>query len=586
MKTMKKLIPVTNYCETACVSLARQYGPLITEKISLKLLIVTTSVLIAVQSFSQSNTVDSVYNASMAFYKAGKFNDAASTFNRIYETKKFGLTTGCLYDGACIYALNGNSDKAFEIIDYLVAVRSYSNYKHITTDSDLRSLYVFSKWQEITAKVKENACKSEEKLKGRIKTELLKARKILAEDDGRLWGIPLPTDNLLVMMGNTIYSLKQIPNSKTNDSVIFFREISGNTLSSTNTVQKYEGEEYATVLAAYLSDSSSTIIHELFHLVQNKHIVLNGLPVNYLDEYDAHEWLRLEYQALRNCINSINRKSGRDTILLFASDAFTYRKIRQTRYKSYLEKETEIETSEGLATYTGYKLSTYPNLFDIAIKEINEREQANTYTRSFAYATGLAYGLIFDYLGLDWRHGLDKVYNFLSIYETLLLKDSLTVRTQGLFEMNERNNFKQIHREEEARKAIVEKNIAYYNDLFFVKPSLSVRLKDSLYGTSYDMNSILVLKEKGIVFPRISGKDGSGKNFGNFKTLPEKEGLGVSGVLNSLTEKKFTFPLPLKVEGNKVIGETYEIELSPGWVMKKVNVKGDMEIIFPGNTQD
>jgi hypothetical protein len=25
-----------------------------------------------------------------------------------------------------------------------------------------------------------------------------------------------------------------------------------------------------------------------------------------------------------------------------------------------------------------------------------------------------------------------------------------------------------------------------------------------------------------------AGKDGSGKNFGNFKTLPEKEGLGVS----------------------------------------------------------
>jgi hypothetical protein len=534
---------------------------------------------LSAQLFSQSINTDSVYNASMALYKAGKFSDAAHVFNEIYDAKKFGLSSSYLYDGACIYSLNGDIERAFEIIDYLVTVKFYSNYKHITTDSDLKNLYAFPKWQEITEKVKDNVAKSEERAKRRIKTELLKAKKILADDNGKLWGITIPSENLLVLMGNTVFSLKQIPDSKTIDSVVFFREIPANTLALTNSVQKFEGEDYATVLTNYLSDSSSTIIHELFHSVQNKKIRLFGLPINYLDEYDAREWLRLEYQALRNCLNAINSKSARNTILLYANDAFTYRKIRQTKYKSFLKEETEIETSEGLASYTGYKLSTYPNLYEIAIKGINERERANTYTRPFAYATGLSYGLIFDFLGLDWRHGLNQVYNFLDIYETLFLKDSLTVPAAGLAAMNERSNYRQIHLEEEARKAIAEKNLAYYNDLFFVKPSLSVRLKDSLYGTSYDMNSTLVFKDKGIVFPRISGTDGSGNNFGNFKTLPEKEGLGVSGVLNSMAEKKFYFPLPIKVEGNKIIGETYQIDLKDGWIVRTVNAKGDLEIV-------
>jgi len=537
------------------------------------------AVILSAPIFSQSINTDSVYNASMAFYKAGKFNDAARNFDKIYDAKKFGLSSAYLYDGACIYALNGDNEKALDIIDYLVTVKSYSNYQHITTDSDLKSLYVFPKWQEITVKVQENVRKKEERTKGRIKPELLKAKKILAADNGKFWGIPIPTDNLLVVTGNTIYSLKPLRESKTIDSVVYFKEIPANTLSLTNTVQKYDGEEYATVLTSYLSDSSSTIIHELFHLLQNEQISLYGFPINYLDEYDAREWLRLEYQALRNCLNAINRNSDRKTILLYTNDAFTYRKIRQTKYKSYLKKETEIETSEGLASYTGYKLSTFPNLYEIAIKGINEREQANTYTRPFAYATGLAYGLIFDYLTLDWRHGLDQVYNFLDIYETMFLKGSLDIPAEALDAMNERSNFKQIHQEEEARKEIAEKTIAFYNDLFFIKPSLSVKLKDSLYSTSYDMNSTLVLKDRGIVFPRITGTDGSGKNFGNFKTLPEKEGTGVSGVLVSATGKKFTFPLPIKVEENKVIGETYQIELKEGWIVRKVNEKGDLEII-------
>jgi hypothetical protein len=48
--------------------------------------------LVSSPLFSQSINTDSVYNASMAFYKAGKFNDSASNFDRTHDTKRSGLS--------------------------------------------------------------------------------------------------------------------------------------------------------------------------------------------------------------------------------------------------------------------------------------------------------------------------------------------------------------------------------------------------------------------------------------------------------------------------------------------------------------
>ncbi len=36
---------------------------------------------------------------------------------------------------------------------------------------------------------------------------------------------------------------------------------------------------------------------------------LNGNAISYLDNYDAREWLRLEYQALRNALKLIDEST-------------------------------------------------------------------------------------------------------------------------------------------------------------------------------------------------------------------------------------------------------------------------------------
>ncbi len=527
------------------------------------------------------NDFQNNYSSSMKEYELGHYKNAAEKFRIIIDNYKFDdISTTKLYNGACIFALAKQNETAVEILDYLVSNRFYSNYKHITSDTDLNNIHSEPKWKSITEKVTENKRTEPERLRKKIKAELFKAKKILLTDNGKLWGKNIWSDDILVLdFDNTIYTIKPLQDSKTNDSIIYYKKISKNTLGISNAAQKYKGKEYAVVLTNYLDDNSATIIHELFHILQHKYISLNGSPIQYLDNYDAREWLRLEYQALKNALNAINNNKQKLEIEQYVNDALLFRKIRQSKYKEYHQKEIEIETLEGLANYTGFILSTYPNKYKKAISEINQREQAQTYTRPFPYATGPAYGLIFDYLKINWKVGLDTTYDFLKIYETKYLKNKIEINNKKIKLARPRNNFGEIHKQELDRKIKNEKIIDYYTDIFLKKPTLTVKIVDSLYGRIFDMNGTIVLKDKGIVYSMLKGVDISKNNFGNFSTIRGKEKLGVSGILMSFDGKKYTFPLPVTIESNRIVGKYYIIELSKGWEVVKVNEKGDIEII-------
>lgn len=536
--------------------------------------------LFSIISNAQNTNIKTVYPSSMKEYELGHYKNAAEKFQIIIDNYKFdNISTTKLYNGACIFALAKQNETAVKILDYLASNRYYSNYKHITSDTDLNNIHSEPKWKSITEKVAENKKTEHKRLREKIKTELFKAKEILLADNGKLWGENIWSNDILILgFDNTIYSLVPLENSKTNDSVIYYKKIPENTLGFSNAVQQYNGKEYAVVLTNYLDDNSATIIHELFHILQNKQISLNGDPIQYLDNYDAREWLRLEYQALKNALNAINHNKDKSEIEIFVNDALLFRKLRQSKYKEYLQKEIEIETSEGLANYTGFILSTYTNKYEKAISEINQREQAQTYTRPFPYATGPAYGLIFDYLKVNWKIGLDTTYNFLKIYETKYLTKEIEISDEKVKLGQQRNNFKEIHKQELDRKIKNERIIKYYTDIFVEKPTLTVKLVDSLYGRTFDMNGTITLKDKGIVFSMIKGTDGSKNNFGNFTTMVNEK-LGVSGVLYSFDGKVFTFPEPIEIKKNSVIGKYYEIELNEGWEVIKINKKGDLEIV-------
>lgn len=419
--------------------------------------------------------------------------------------------------------------------------------------------------------------------RAKLKAEILKAKSLLEADNGKLWGEKIWSDDLLIIdYDNTIYSLTKLPESNSDDSILFYKKIPSNTLSFTNTTQKYEGKEYATVLVNYLNDESSTIIHELFHLLQLKTQKFTADPVDYLDDYEARKLLRLEFQALKNTLKAIDEKKSKKEITQYFKDAFIFRKIRQEKYREFLTNELKLETLEGTANYTGFALSTFENKYQKTIKEINQREAAPTYTRPFPYATGPAYGFIFDYLKIPWKKGLKEIYNFLDIYEKLYLKSKLKISNSIIEASQKRSNYDEINRLETAKVNKQKELIDYYSKMFTKSPTLKVKLAEmNKYSVSFNMNGTLVLKDSGTIYSKIEGVDKSGgKNFGNFSTIEGKDILGVAGILgyNKDGGFLFEFPLPKKIEGNKVIGDFYEITLNENWSVVKES-DGNMLIV-------
>ncbi|MEL6821666.1 MAG: hypothetical protein AAFP70_07900 [Calditrichota bacterium] len=410
-----------------------------------------------------------------------------------------------------------------------------------------------------------------------ITKELLAAKKVLEEDAGKLWGVPLWNERVLVIDYDfNVHTFKSMENAK-KDSLLYYKPVTNNSLSFTNTIQPFEGEEFATIVLHAVDDSSATIIHELFHLVHLKDQTLRADPVNYLDEYDARILLRLEFQALRTALRAIDSQDQKQ-IVQSIKDAVLFRKERQTRYREHLQSELELETVEGLANYTGIFLSRYKNKYRQAIKEIDFRESAETYTRPFPYATGPAYGLIFDYLNLEWRDGLTKVYNYLTIYEALFLQRTLEYDPADFRSAKLRNNFNEIERQEKERRAEQQRLTNYYVDLFYDKPTLRVPVPKG-YSMTFNMNGTMALDSEDIVYSLLKGSAADENQFGSFTTLPGKDQLGKGGILLIDEFNELVFPQPEKIDGNRISSFSYEMTLNEGWKVESVNDRGDMRII-------
>ena len=539
--------------------------------------------------FAQKVDIDALYLNAMKEYEAKNYKQASENITKIIDANGYKISNGALYNAACIYSLNKQFRKSLKTLDYLATKKFYSNLAHITSDSDLDNLHTLPEWKTLIEKVAQNKKTQPLRTREKIKTALLKAKELLQKDKGKLWGESLWHENVLFQdYDDTIYSLKKLEGSKTDDSILFYKTLPKDTLSKTNTVQEYAGEKYATILADdfYMNDESATIIHELFHrlhfeILKTKNIKLKADPVAYLDNFDARELLRLEYQALRSALKAIDEDASKSKIDTYVNDALLFRKVRQSKYKKFLRSEVEIETVEGLAAYTGFALSTYPNKYKRAISGINGWENSSTYTRPFPYATGPAYGLIFDHLKLKWKTGFSDVYNFLEIYESKYLGKPLVYKNKDVEEAKTRNNYAAIHRKEVERKTLFEKRTKYYIDLLIKKPTLQATLVNNDYSLSFNMNGTLNLGDNEIVYSGAKGKALNDSNFGNFVIDSAKAKLGVTGVLSSRAQGKtrYVFPLPIKIEGKKIIGEFYEIELNDGWEVVKKNKRGDLEIV-------
>ena len=142
--------------------------------------------------------------------------------------------------------------------------------------------------------------------------------------------------------------------------------------------------------------------HELFHRAQGElGMLMNDGGNLHLDMLEGRILLQLEWHALARALTAPDAKARAAAV----SDALLFRHERYRLFPDAQAEERALELNEGVAEYTGVRvgLPTAAERTAYALRDLETFVQAPTFVRSFAYATGPAWGLLLDRADPAWR---------------------------------------------------------------------------------------------------------------------------------------------------------------------------------------
>ncbi|MGH6951755.1 MAG: hypothetical protein ACREH4_12845 [Vitreimonas sp.] len=171
-----------------------------------------------------------------------------------------------------------------------------------------------------------------------------------------------------------------------------------------NSAVTWSGVRWIMVMSPLPRDATERrvlLAHEAWHRIQEQ-IALAGRSSDapHLETERGRYFLRLEMRALATALRS--RASARRHA---AEDALLFRAARLAEFSSAAGAEAALDRNEGLASYTGVRLGAeQPDIY--AARTLDQYDLQQAYVRSYAYATGPAYGVLLDDYAEDWRRNL------------------------------------------------------------------------------------------------------------------------------------------------------------------------------------
>jgi hypothetical protein len=223
---------------------------------------------------------------------------------------------------------------------------------------------------------------------------------------------------------------------------------------------------------------------------------------------------------------------------------------------------------EGLANYTGVALSgmTLQEQARFLATYLETQPDARpSFTRSFAYLSGPAYGVLLDLLDSSWRKKLTAQDDFeILIRQKYGLHEAEPSKARAE-ERAQKYGGPALRQKEQQRESARQERIARYRKLLVDGPVLILPTRN--LQTSFDPNTIQPLESHGTVYPSLKVIDAWG-------ILTVKQ-----GALISADFKKVTVSAPSAPATKPMRGEGWELELKEGWALKKGPREGDWIII-------
>src|SRR5713226_3822538 len=321
------------------------------------------------------------------------------------------------------------------------------------------------------------------------------AKTISDKDNGALWTVPLcgpllfvdpDTRDAVANQADLEEKLKPVDGA--------FAGTAPATLGVANTAVTWSGVEWTMVMwppPQYKSPRMRLMLHECFHRVQKK----IGLPPadsmnGHLDSLDGRIWLLMEWRALEHALWRRGDLRRRDI-----ADALYFRNFRRSLFPDAAARENALEMNEGMAEYTGVKLSAAsPDEFAVvaasSLRSAPTRTQS--YARSFAYTSGPAYGGLLDFVNPEWRKGLTPATNLGELLARAYNIEQPTLSKTEALRRAERYDGGEVVTIETRREEKHQAQVAAAKKFFVDGPVLVLHVSQD-FNYTFDPNAVLAV---------------------------------------------------------------------------------------------
>jgi hypothetical protein len=392
------------------------------------------------------------------------------------------------------------------------------------------------------------------------------AREVSERDNGRLWGVPLYGPMMFVDR-QTRFVVANQPDreGKLAKSGEVFVGTLPETVLVANTATDWAGVHWTMVVWPLPQNKlrrAGLMMHESFHRIQDKIGLRGGNPSNsHLDSLDGRLWLRLEMRALRAALIA----SG-ELRLKAIQDAICFRACRRALFPQAREQERALEMNEGLAEYSGVAASRSAGdagCYTAGVLESYDDQQS--FVRSFAYATGPAYGLLLDSFDLTWRKTVKDSDDLALVLQTVSRAKPPESTKQEAESRSLNYDSAYIRAQEAERDSKRKQRIAEYRARFIDGPRLVLPLTGQV-NYSFDPLNLEALDDASTVYPTLRVTDEWGiLTVSNGALMRRENGRVISVTVSAPSDPKAR---PLR-------GDGWSLELQPGWKVREGS-KGEL----------
>lgn len=380
------------------------------------------------------------------------------------------------------------------------------------------------------------------------------ARALCERDSGHLWGVPICAPMIIADLRTQTFATSQPPPDAPRPKVVGLVNAPFNWGGVTWIA--YTWDDLATAPAWRRRE---IMLHEMFHGIQQQLGLGVGLLENeHLDALDGRYWLQLEWRALAQALKS---QGAQRTSAI--RDALAFRQRRRSIYTTAAENERALEINEGTASYTGTVLaaSSRADAITNALVTLTPAEKGESFVRTFAYASGPAYGLLLDEALPGWQRALRASDDLGTLLMNALAVRPSTDAERAAGKYGGVELFAAEQRRERLRQdRIDELRLQFVDGPVLVLPGGGHTASDSRGAT--------VIPGIGTVYfhtYRASGPWGT--------LVTEK------GVLLASDGRSRRVPAPVRQDNSTVSGDGWTFTVAPGWTVREGARRGDFEAV-------